>query len=409
MKNLLYLILIMSSFHFWAQSEDIHISTEGELTTHNDSEIGIFGNLNNDGNFDEYGGKVGFYNQNESQYITGLNAVNIAELIVNTPNDLYTEIDTNISISTEFSSGRVITPRDTPEVALNLIDSDLYFDENDSKHVDGYLSYTGNNSFSFPIGDEFRIRPLVIDSNAAENTAKAAYFYEDPNSPTTFTAMDTTVLSEELSNISSFEFWDLDGNTATTVTLTWDDFSNFDVLFPNGDINVNLTVVGWSVTNNQWENLGKTQIPLGVNQITSNTFIPNEYQVITFGVLSSEEDDGLEVFNGIFTDGSNVGPNSFFRVRGINSFPNNNLKIFNRWGVLVFEKDGYTEPENTDNFDPNEVFVGVANRDTRLISRSSGLPDGTYYYVLSFVSDIFGRQQRVGYLYLSGTSSNLNE
>ena len=77
--------------------------------------------------------------------------------------------------------------------------------------------------------------------------------------------------------------------------------------------------------------------------------------------------------------------------------------------MLVFEKDGYTEPENTDNFDPNEVFVGVANRDTRLISRSSGLPDGTYYYVLSFVSDIFGRQQRVGYLYLSGTSSNLNE
>ncbi|MCW5521218.1 gliding motility-associated C-terminal domain-containing protein, partial [Aureitalea sp. L0-47] len=51
------------------------------------------------------------------------------------------------------------------------------------------------------------------------------------------------------------------------------------------------------------------------------------------------EEPPFEIFNGITPDGD--GLNDFFRVVGIELYPNNNMKIFNRWGVLVWETDGY--------------------------------------------------------------------
>ena len=58
------------------------------------------------------------------------------------------------------------------------------------------------------------------------------------------------------------------------------------------------------------------------------------------------------------------GINDFFVIQGVQDYPNNVLKIYNRWGNLVYSKDNY---DNTWN--------------GKWIQDSAPVPDGTYFYV----------------------------
>jgi hypothetical protein len=69
---------------------------------------------------------------------------------------------------------------------------------------------------------------------------------------------------------------------------------------------------------------------------------------------------------------------------------NNNVKIFNRSGMLVYEMDRY------DMNDPERSFHGIANRGLNL--GSGELPVGTYFYVIDLGD---GSKPRVGYLELT--------
>ncbi|WP_034230309.1 T9SS C-terminal target domain-containing protein, partial [Aquimarina pacifica] len=66
------------------------------------------------------------------------------------------------------------------------------------------------------------------------------------------------------------------------------------------------------------------------------------------------------------------GIREFWEIDGIEEFPNNKVTIYNRWGDLVFQVDGYNNS--------SRVFSGIANR-----KRSAGadkLPEGTYFYTI---------------------------
>lgn len=66
---------------------------------------------------------------------------------------------------------------------------------------------------------------------------------------------------------------------------------------------------------------------------------------------------------------NNDGINDLFVIRGILNFPSNNFSIFNRWGVKVFQADGY---KNTwDGSSGDGLKVG-----------GNELPTGTYFYIL---------------------------
>jgi gliding motility-associated-like protein len=101
----------------------------------------------------------------------------------------------------------------------------------------------------------------------------------------------------------------------------------------------------------------------------------------------------FEIFNGITPDGD--GLNDFFNVFGIEEYPENNMKIFNRWGVLVWETDGYGGSNGREN-----VFEGISDgRST--IRQGDRLPTGTYFYVLTFPGDNPGKSNYSGYLYIN--------
>ncbi|MFD1602081.1 Ig-like domain-containing protein, partial [Flavobacterium artemisiae] len=98
----------------------------------------------------------------------------------------------------------------------------------------------------------------------------------------------------------------------------------------------------------------------------------------------------IKIFNAVSLNGDNM--NERFYIRGIECYPNNTVQIFNRWGVLVFERDHYN---NND-----VVFKGYSEGRTT-VKESNGLPEGTYYYILRYKDNQSKPQQKAGYLYLT--------
>ncbi|MEN2412529.1 gliding motility-associated C-terminal domain-containing protein [Flavobacterium sp. D4] len=67
---------------------------------------------------------------------------------------------------------------------------------------------------------------------------------------------------------------------------------------------------------------------------------------------------------------NNDGANDLFRIDCIESYPNNELKVYNRYGALVYSKQHYENDWN-----------GTANV-SGVINRGDMLPTGTYFYVI---------------------------
>lgn len=99
---------------------------------------------------------------------------------------------------------------------------------------------------------------------------------------------------------------------------------------------------------------------------------------------------GVHPHNGLSPDDKD-GVNDYFIIKGIEAFPNNVVKVFNRWGVKVFEVKGYNNRD--------KIFDGTSS--ARATMDASGkLPQGTYYYVIE-LNDPNGKESdRSGFLYL---------
>ena len=92
---------------------------------------------------------------------------------------------------------------------------------------------------------------------------------------------------------------------------------------------------------------------------------------ITVSQLSPADELCEELFIPEYFSPNGNGQNDYFVIKGIHDYPNNKLLIFNRWGSLVYKKDGYY----------NE-WDGKPN-----VSTGTGkelLPAGTYYVILEF-------------------------
>ncbi|WKX76575.1 gliding motility-associated C-terminal domain-containing protein [Zobellia laminariae] len=99
---------------------------------------------------------------------------------------------------------------------------------------------------------------------------------------------------------------------------------------------------------------------------------------------------GISVSNEIITPDSD-GTNDAFIIENIESYPNNTVQIYNRWGVSVYEMSGY---DNTTN-----VFTGTSDARTT-ISADSKLPVGVYFYVIKYENEGINLS-KAGYLYIN--------
>ena len=100
---------------------------------------------------------------------------------------------------------------------------------------------------------------------------------------------------------------------------------------------------------------------------------PNNPDVFSYIICNQIGCDSTEVFVTVYCDEiiifngfspNNDGVNDYFKIQGIEAFPNSQLLVFNRWGNEVYRAKGYLN-----NWD------GTWKSDKLL-------PDGTYFYVL---------------------------
>ncbi|WP_379953269.1 Ig-like domain-containing protein [Dokdonia sp. R78006] len=92
----------------------------------------------------------------------------------------------------------------------------------------------------------------------------------------------------------------------------------------------------------------------------------------------------IKVFNEFSPNGD--GFNDTFTIRCIESYPENNLKIYNRAGNMVYEMDGYAN-----------VWRGTSTSNGT-VNENDGLPSSTYYYILD-LND--GSEPLTGWVYIA--------
>jgi len=101
-------------------------------------------------------------------------------------------------------------------------------------------------------------------------------------------------------------------------------------------------------------------------------------------------DEQIEVFNVLTPNGDGI--HDVLKIRNIDRYPDNSLRIFNRWGRLVFSTRSYGTAGN--------VFDGTSMEDSTL-NRPRKLQTGTYFYLLTYVNEQGVEQTLTGYIYLN--------
>ena len=381
---LTYIVLLFACIPGISQ-EAIH--NFGNMQMHGTAEVGFHTDLINNGTFDQNQGLAGFYKEDGRLTISGAFMPVFYDAEVAVDNGLILETSVSVNNNGNLIIGNIITARTQATVYSNFVNYSFYTGESSISKVDGYAAITNKESFVFPVGDHERLRPLTIESTAINPLAKCAYFYEDPNNSKSLTAIfNTEKTATEYITVSDKEFWRVEGDIPSYITLSWDVYSDIPGL---ADYISDLKVMGWHKEQDQWVNLGNTAVEGGrdYGTVTSELIVPNDYEIFTLG----GNDDSLETFDTIELDNyfmtpNGDGQNDILELDGITQSPNNSLQIFNRYGVLVYSKDNYR----------NE-FDGRSNRDNA-IQKDSGLESGVYFYIITF-HDL--RQKHQGYLYIS--------
>lgn len=127
-------------------------------------------------------------------------------------------------------------------------------------------------------------------------------------------------------------------------------------------------------------------LPTGdyLNTVSVSTSTPTESNTSNNTSEASTDPLCLEIFNEFSPN--NDGVNDMFTITCIERFPNNEISIFNRYGILVYKTRGYNNDWNG-----KANVSGIAKKDELL-------PSDTYYYVLTMNSV---ERPMTGWLYLT--------
>lgn len=97
--------------------------------------------------------------------------------------------------------------------------------------------------------------------------------------------------------------------------------------------------------------------------------IGNCYNATVNIIIVPQPDDDLEIPMGFSPNGDNV--NDKFVIANIDSYPNNTMTIFNRWGNVVYKQSPYSY---------DNAWDGTS--DSGAVAFGSMVSEGTYFYVL---------------------------
>lgn len=101
-------------------------------------------------------------------------------------------------------------------------------------------------------------------------------------------------------------------------------------------------------------------------------------------------EDDIEIFNVVTPNGDGI--HDVLTINGLENFPNNTIRIYNRWGVQVFATSAYDTAGN--------VFDG-SSQGRVTVDQDNMLPAGTYFYILEYENENGIMKSLSGYIYIN--------
>lgn len=252
----------------------------------------------------------------------------------------------------------------------------------DFAHVNGPVIREGQNDIVTPIGNSLYYRPMEIDyvNNAGGNN-RVEVDYVLSNSELRFSHDQ---IENKQIQIDTNEYWELKcSNYANNIILSmgWSEWTSSELILDNLE-RFGLHIMRYDTVKSKWVKEEST-----IN--ASNQMLTTINPVGGCGVfaIGMDREQTLTVYNAINRSSLT---NNVLRVFGLENYQNNNLKIFNRWGVKVFETDNYNHDING--------FIGESNA-AGAYSSGDQLPTGTYFYVIEFGNGSLDQSQK-GFMYL---------
>ncbi len=124
------------------------------------------------------------------------------------------------------------------------------------------------------------------------------------------------------------------------------------------------------------------------NDDSNDDGIPN-YLDPDLGEATVDE-EVVDVINVITPNGDGV--HDTLEINGLENYPNNTVRIYNRWGVMVYQTRAYDTSGN--------VFDGTSQGRVT-VDQDNKLPVGTYFYVIDYQEQGGNMKQLTGYIYIN--------
>jgi gliding motility-associated-like protein len=365
----------------------------------NDGEAFIYANFNNEGvvDFTTTDGYTRFQGSAVQQLSGGSISYFYDVLFDNVSSSTGSfELSSEISIDNEANFNEGIVKNDDFGGLVIFEDNANHTGVFDESHVDGVVKKNGDDSFIYPIGDAQLFRHAAISApDDITDTFTAKYYFENPIGNIVDGETPTSSVAGVITMIDMAEFWTVTndaGSSDVLLTLSWDESTTTPLAIAS-DPHTAIHIVRWDEAQQLWVDEGG--IVDVANKTVSTPLQLDHYGIFTLGRVKEELilPGDVVVYNGVTPNGD--GLNDYFLIDNIQNLANNNVQIFNRWGVKVFETNNYDSAGN--------VFDGYS--EGRLtISGNDQLPTGTYYYVLSYDftdNDSTQRVKKAGYLYIT--------
>lgn len=208
-------------------------------------------------------------------------------------------------------------------------------------------------SYLFPFGSSVLYRPVVVEPLAVgADSFSGTFNVTDP----TISGYDRTTKRKDLSSIFDKYYYTLSHDDGTTPTDV-----KFYLNTNEGDYK---QLVNWG-SSHVWEKAAPSFSTDAVLGDGLNRFLLykslQSFKETPFSFANTESEfNPLTIFNAFSPDGD--GKNDTWLIKNIDFFPNNELKIFNRWGSEVYKSKSYSSINAWD---------------------GGNLQSGTYFYVLN--------------------------
>ncbi len=273
----------------------------------------------------------------------------------------------NITIESELDlQSSVLKSVNNAKIILNQ--GAVVLGGSDQSHIVGPVEAKGTGDWIFPIGNGTTYLPVEI-LGVTDATASATLTLNE------LTADQTLTGDFEIAKLSSKRYWELVlGSGSLSQSKIKLPLANDDGLTDNLDL---LVVAGSNNALDSYTSIGQSD---QAGNLTLGSVTSEELPSVTFFAIAAlTGETAIEVFNGISV--SVNGKNDFLRIRNIELYPDNQVTIYNRWGDIVFDMQGYDNDQKS--------FKGESSLS------GSKLPSGTYYYSIDLGD---GSAKTTGYL-----------